>query len=101
MRECLAQEKDLLEQAEAAHKHQTYGADRWLEHHRRTVAVREQIVGILDDPAVPDGSIITMSSNGEYSPIQVAVDDRIRLGGGETGTLTLAFSSNYDLPALP
>jgi hypothetical protein len=101
MRECLAQEKDLLEQAEAAHKHQTYGADRWLEHHRRTVAVREQIVGILDDPAVPDGSIITMSSNGEYSPIQVAVDDRIRLGGGETGTLTSAFSSNYDLPALP
>lgn len=101
IRECLTQEKALLLQAEEAHCNQTYGADRWLEHHRKTVAVREQVVAILDDPSVADGSIITMSSNGEYSPIQVAVDDRIRLGGADTRKLYLAFGSNSDSAALP
>ena len=52
----------------------TWGADRWLEHHLATVARLRFLLGILDDPEVPNGSIIRMAPPGSLS----TPDDRLR-----------------------
>lgn len=65
-----------LEKAEAALDESYSGADRWLEHHRITVKRLRNLVEILDDPQVLEGSVIQLSITGEYSPIFAAIEDR-------------------------
>ena len=65
-----------------------YGADRWVDTHRETVAHLEELVAILDDPNVPDGTIIQISERGRVDPI-------------EDGSAKVANPAPLDLPPPP
>ena len=53
--------RTLLARAEEANTGAQFGADRWVVHHRAAVERLEQLALILDDPAVPIGSFITLA----------------------------------------
>lgn len=57
----LMEEQYLLAKAKAAIADSDYGADRWMECHQMTIERLTQIVEILDNPDVPDGSIIQLT----------------------------------------
>lgn len=78
--------QELLARAEAATVKGYYGADRWMEHHKKTVQRLIQLTEILDNPAVPTGSVIQLvdvpiiSSTG----VEQALEDRAALDGYTT-----------------
>lgn len=51
------------------------GAGRWEEHHYRTLKRLRNLVGILDDDDVLEGSVIRLLGPDEYSPQRMALDD--------------------------
>lgn len=51
------------------------GAGRWEEHHFRTLKRLRNLVAILDDPNVPEGSVIRLSGPDEFSLQRMALDD--------------------------
>lgn len=53
------------------------GSDRWHDHHTATVKRLRNLIEILDDPKVPEGSLIRLTSPDEFSPIRLAVQDRL------------------------
>lgn len=53
--------QELLERAEAATAKGYYGADRWMDHHKKTVLRLTQLTEILDNPAVPVGAVIQLA----------------------------------------
>lgn len=53
--------KQLLTRAEEAVKQGYYGADRWMEHHQRTVHRLIQLTEIFDNPAVAIGAVIQLA----------------------------------------
>jgi hypothetical protein len=69
-----------LKNAEGALEEGCFGADRWCEHHVATVARLRNLVDILEDPAVPQGSLIRLTKSNEFSPIRLAMRDR-RIAG--------------------
>ncbi|PYD21640.1 hypothetical protein [Pseudomonas savastanoi] len=50
-----------------------YGADRWLEHHELSLARLNELVGILNDPNVPDGSLIKLKNDNAFSHLRRAL----------------------------
>lgn len=52
------------------------GVDRWYEHTKITLQRAENLLSILNDPAVPNGSIIKLHNPQEYSPIKRALEAR-------------------------
>ena len=72
----LEEAKLLLERAELAKQNGYFGADRWINHHRTTVNRLTQLCAILDDPAVPMGSVVQLSNVAAVSRIAQAVEDR-------------------------
>jgi hypothetical protein len=52
----------LLVQAQAATAQQCAGANRWVEHQRETLERLDQLCKILDDPQVPEGTFIQLST---------------------------------------
>lgn len=54
----LAEAKRLLHLAEEGSAEGYEGADRWKAHQERTVHRAEQLVTLLSDPSIPDGTII-------------------------------------------
>lgn len=79
--------KERLSAAQKAHAEGCAGADRWLDHYSLTVERLEQLVGLLDDPRVPPGSVIWLRTTKEFSPVGVAVHDYLETTGGELGRL--------------
>lgn len=57
----LAEARELLARAKAATSEGYYGADRWMEHHQKTVGRLTQLVEILDNPSIPAGSVIQLA----------------------------------------
>lgn len=53
--------QSLMLQAEQASKKQYFGSDRWLDHHKNTVARLTELLSIMDDPKVPVGAVIQLS----------------------------------------
>lgn len=51
------------------------GAGRWEEHHYRTLKRLRNLVAILDDDSVLEGSVIRLLGPDEYSPQRMALDD--------------------------
>lgn len=77
----LAEARELLARAEAATSEGYYGADRWMEHHQKTVARLTQLVEILDNPSIPAGSVIQLADvPGVLRGIEQALEDRSALG---------------------
>lgn len=77
----LAEAQDLLARAKAATADGYYGANRWMEHHQKTVARLAQLAHIFDDPSVPMGSVIQLSEIPTVTRIQQALEDRAALDG--------------------
>lgn len=73
--------EDQLRRAEEAKADGYFGADRWHDHHVATVRRLRALVTVLDDPSVPEGSLIRLNAQDEFSPITLAVDERKRLTG--------------------
>ncbi|SBW84890.1 integrase [Pseudomonas veronii 1YdBTEX2] len=70
--------QELLAHAEAATMKGYYGADRWMEHHKKTVQRLTQLTEILDNPAVPAGSVIQLADVPVVSwGIEQALEDRV------------------------
>ena len=76
VRRRLAEAQDLLARAEAAMTDGYYGADRWMEHHQKTVMRLTQLAAILDDASVPLGAVIQLSEIPTVTRIQQALEDR-------------------------
>ncbi|MBX9675957.1 MAG: hypothetical protein K2V71_05050 [Methylotenera sp.] len=61
LRSQLDEAQSLMLQAEQANKEQYFGSDRWLDHHKNTVARLTELLSIMDDPKVPVGAVIQLS----------------------------------------
>ena len=57
----LDEAQSLMLQAEQASKEQYYGSDRWLDHHKNTVARLSELLSIMNNPKVPKGAVIQLS----------------------------------------
>ncbi|MHB1642689.1 MAG: hypothetical protein ACYCS8_08510 [Acidithiobacillus sp.] len=87
----LTEAQELLARAEAATSEGYYGADRWMEHHQKTVIRLTQLAEILDNPAVPVGSVIQLADvPGGSRSIEQALEDRAALGGQSLPNLLAA-----------
>jgi hypothetical protein len=80
--------EEQVKKAESAVSEGFAGADRWLEHHKMVMERLLGLVAILEDPAVPIGTIIQLSNEYEFSPIEIAIDERRRLEGNDSILLT-------------
>lgn len=72
----LAEARELQRKAQQAAADQDFGADRWVAHQAETVARLEALVAILDDPEVPEGSVIQPGSASMPSAIRAAAQER-------------------------
>lgn len=68
--------KALLDEARAAEADGAYGSTDWVEHQDLTHQRLTQLIGILDDPSVPNGSIIRLTYIKPASRLQQAVEAR-------------------------
>jgi hypothetical protein len=62
LRQRLEEAQSLLERAEEAVQEESYGSDRWRDHHRSTLDRLSQLCEIMDDPTVPNGSVIQLAA---------------------------------------
>jgi hypothetical protein len=78
IRRMLGLTRQEVAKAEAELADKTYGANRWLECQRGTLARLENLVEILDDPSVPVHAVITLKTNPaiEYSPLRLTLENR-------------------------
>ena len=81
------QTRGLLEKAEAEVFAGNAGADRWLVRHRTQVKKLEEACAIIDDPTVPDGSVIQVAPAPSQSRLAAAHARRV---GGNQRRLTRA-----------
>lgn len=77
LRQRLKEAKSLMEMAEAATGEGYSGSDRWLEHHKSTVDRLSQLCAIMDDPTVPNGTVIHLASPKMPPRIEQSVGDRL------------------------
>ncbi|TFF03278.1 integrase [Pseudomonas sp. BCA14] len=86
VRHRLEDAKELLTRAEEATAQGYYGADRWMEHHKKTVLRLTQLTEIFDNPAVAIGSVIQLADVPIISStgVEQALEDRAALDGYST-----------------
>lgn len=65
-----------LGKARAANEDGIYGADRWSQHQIKTLERADQLIEILESKDTPDGTIIRLSNNQEFSPLKRAIAAR-------------------------
>ena len=71
-------------------------ANRWIDHLRLTVRRLRNLVSLLDDPSVTEGSPIYLHVEGEYSQFRAAIERRSLLGNRESVVLgELPAADNY------
>jgi hypothetical protein len=66
--------REQVRHAEAELQEGSAGVDRWLEVHRLTVQRLEQLIAILEDPAVEDGAIVRLNNANQFSPFRRALE---------------------------
>lgn len=57
-------------------------------HHKLTVKRLQSLWSILSDPNVPQGAVIQLSNDKEFSPIRVAMEDKIEIGDADSQMLS-------------
>lgn len=62
------------EQAEEEIAEGAAGADRWYEIHALTESRLKEMMEILRDPSIPDGSLVNLRNEHEFSPMRRAVE---------------------------
>jgi hypothetical protein len=65
------------EKADKAIKEGLYGADRHYEHQIASEKKLKELLGIMNNPSIPDGSIIRLRNDKEFSPLKNAVQAKI------------------------
>ena len=66
-----------LEKARAAANEEAYGADRHVEHLELTEVRLRQLLSIMNDPSIPDGSVVRLRNDKEFIPTRIAAQQRI------------------------
>lgn len=85
LRQRLEEAKGLMDKAEAASGDGYLGSDRWLDHHRSAVDRLSQLCAIMDDPKVPNGSVIQLATPKTPSRIGQAKGRLSRTSSEEPG----------------
>jgi hypothetical protein len=75
-RDRLQKTRELLEHARQESADGTLGSDRWVDIHKSTEQRLTALLAILEDDAVPDGSIIRLANPREFSPFCRALEAR-------------------------
>jgi hypothetical protein len=70
--------KDFAEAKEAVAKGWS-GVDRWYEHHEKKYNRLRQLIELLEDPTIPDGSVITMVDGTDYSHLRRSLQARAEM----------------------
>ncbi|WHH50898.1 hypothetical protein QFA96_25130 [Pseudomonas sp. Ap32] len=65
-----------LAKARSADEAGVYGADRWSQHQLKTLERAKQLIEIMESPDMPDGTIVRLSNDQEYSPLKRALAAR-------------------------
>lgn len=79
----------LLEKAKAAMDEDEYGANEWVRHQSLTLERLDQLIAILDNAAVPAGSVIQLSGVVPASRLTQAAEQRLALTGAESISQTI------------
>ncbi|AYN14134.1 integrase [Pseudomonas monteilii] len=59
-----------LDKAKAADESGYFGADRWSQHQLKTLERLDQLIVIMENPEIRDGSVIMLNNDQEYSPLK-------------------------------
>ncbi|MFU5322108.1 integrase, partial [Pseudomonas aeruginosa] len=59
-----------LDKAWAADESGYFGADRWSQHQLKTLERLDQLIEIMENPGIRDGSVIMLNNDQEYSPLK-------------------------------
>lgn len=90
MQERLMQVNALVERASSEIANGTAGADRWFETHQMTQQRLAQLIEVMQSAQVPDGTLIRLRANQEFSPVRRALRKRslaLPPADGQTGML--------------
>lgn len=66
--------KTLLEKMEADIASGAAGAERWYEHTKLTLKIAENLLAILNDPDIPNGTFVKLHNPNEFSPLNRALE---------------------------
>jgi hypothetical protein len=92
----LEEARSLYEHSLAAVGEGYAGGDRWMKHQEATVERLSQLCGILDDPSVPNGSVIQLATPHMASRVTQAVEARLGHELTEGGGMHLLLSGLMD-----
>lgn len=54
------------------------GADRWHDYHKITLGRLKELVTIIEDPSVPDGTQIKLRNDKGFSPLRRAIESKVK-----------------------
>lgn len=77
IKERMTQVKSDLELAKSAIRNETAGADLWFVSREREMCRLQQLVAILENPELPDGSHIKLGVGGDFSHLRRALKVRV------------------------
>lgn len=85
-----ADNQALLVRARKAMSEEAFGADRWIEHTQKAVEQLTRLLELLEDPTIPDGSVVRLAGGVMPSRIGEALQERALLdeGAGAMAELT-------------
>ena len=59
-----------LDKAKAADELGYFGSDRWSQHQLQTLGRLDQLIEMMENPEIGDGSVIMLNNEQEYSPLK-------------------------------
>jgi hypothetical protein len=68
--------KQLKDKAQQEINDGTAGADRWYQIHDLTEKRLQELIGIMENPAIQNGAIIKLRNENEFSPLRRAIDSK-------------------------
>lgn len=77
MKEHHSNVKNIIQNTEQEIAEGTAGADRWYEMHVLTEKRMANLIDILENPDIPNGSIIKLRNENEFNPLLRAIESRI------------------------
>lgn len=87
MRQRLETIRQLKARAEAEMAGGAAGADRWYEIQKLTESRLSELIAIMEDQSVPDGTIIRLRNEAEFSPLRRALSIKLLDGTQPTPKL--------------
>lgn len=54
----------------------SYGADKWVQAHQKSIEKLRKILAIHDDPSIPDGTIVNLAGGSQDNEVAMALRDR-------------------------